>query len=372
MFYAEMKKIWRTAIVIVTVIISLLMFFSFMFRCLKPFHTGDGADSLGIKLEICSDLIDKYGNRIEPEEFAEVENDYSQLMSGADSVIRENELFARNGVNNHEDYIQYMQNAINGSEGYDYNTYSEMRDMIINETGFSPLYFEVYEDILQKYREAYAAGDGRTGILPFEILVYSNNYFMYLIILCIICAFPAAALVMVNDRSSNVSAYQYSGKQGRRIYRTQYMCMNISVMIITSIASAAALYMWKTTGAFKFAGSAISSFLNEEVSAVPLTYGRLVVYFVLIAYILALGTSGIVFFLSANSTNIVNMLTKAVPVTVIGCIIGLLMQDAFCESNAIYSAVHIPYCELITAFIILAASILLNIINYRLLRQHDV
>ena len=94
---------------------------------------------------------------------------------------------------------------------------------------------------MQKYREAYAAGDGRTGILPFEILVYSNNYFVYLIILCIICAFPAAALVMVNDRSSNVSACQYSGSKGRRIYMIQYICMNISAAIIVSVAAAAAL-----------------------------------------------------------------------------------------------------------------------------------
>ena len=137
---------------------------------------------------------------------------------------------------------------------------------------------------MQKYREAYAAGDGRTGILPFEILVYSNNYFVYLIILCIICAFPAATLVMVTDRSSNVSACQYSGSKGRRIYMIQYICMNISAAIIVSVAAAAALYMWKTTGAFKYAGSAISSFLNEAVSVMPLTYGRLVVYFVLIAY----------------------------------------------------------------------------------------
>lgn len=198
---------------------------------------------------------------------------------------------------------------------------------------------------MQKYREAYAAGDGRTGILPFEILVYSNNYFVYLIILCIICAFPAAALVMVNDRSSNVSACQYSGSKGRRIYMIQYICMNISAAIIVSVAAAAALYMWKTTGAFKYAGSAISSFLNEAVSVMPLTYGRLVVYFVLIAYILALAASGIVFFLSANSTSTVNMLTKAVPVIIAACIIGLLMQDAFCESNAI---VDVPCTRSVT------------------------
>ena len=87
MFYAEMKKIWRPVIVIITVMISVLIFFSFMFGCIKPFHAGNGADSLGVKLEICSDLIDKYGNNIEPKEFAEDENDYSQFIVFAVSVL---------------------------------------------------------------------------------------------------------------------------------------------------------------------------------------------------------------------------------------------------------------------------------------------
>ena len=38
MFYAEMKKIWRPVIVIITVMISVLIFFSFMFGCIKPFQ----------------------------------------------------------------------------------------------------------------------------------------------------------------------------------------------------------------------------------------------------------------------------------------------------------------------------------------------
>ena len=65
MFYAEMKKIWRPVIVIITVMISILIFFSFMFGCIKPFQAFNGTDSLGVKLEICSNLIDKYGNSIE-------------------------------------------------------------------------------------------------------------------------------------------------------------------------------------------------------------------------------------------------------------------------------------------------------------------
>ena len=65
MFYAEMNKIWRPVIVIITVIISVLIFFSFMFGCIKPFQAFNGTDSLGVKLEICSGLIDKYGNSIE-------------------------------------------------------------------------------------------------------------------------------------------------------------------------------------------------------------------------------------------------------------------------------------------------------------------
>lgn len=368
MFGAEMKKIWTPGIIVLVTTISLLLFFSFMSRWVKPFQFNDGTDKLDVTLELCNDLIDKYGNSIEADEFAEIENEYKQLLSGASTIIAENDLFMQNGIHDYEDYFQYMQNAISGYEGYDYNTYSEMRSLIVQGTEKSSIYLEVYENVIRQYK---AAGKDRTNILPFEILVYSNNYFVYLIIWCLICAFLFAAPVMVNDRANNVTANQYSSKRGKKLYRTQYMCMVISVIVIVSIIALTALFVWRTTGTLQYANSEIASFLNMETSVIPLTYGRLLLYFIIITYLLTLGMTNIVFYLSANSTNAINMLIKAIPVLIAGCLVGLLMQGALCESNSIYNILHIPYCELIIALIIFGAGIFLNFGNYRVLRRND-
>lgn len=77
------------------------------------------------------------------------------------------------------------------------------------------------------------------------------------------------------------------------------------------------------------------------------------------------------YYLSANSTNAINMLIKTIPVLIAGCLVGLLMQGALCESNSIYNILHIPYCELIIALIIFGAGIFLNFGNYRVLRRND-
>lgn len=368
MFYAEMKKIWKPGIVALIIIISVLLFSAFMLRCVKPFLFDDGSDRTEVTLELCSSFIDKYGNTIEEDEFVEIENEYKQLLYGANTMIAETDLFLQNGIDDYEDYFQYMQNAILGYDGYDYNTYAEMREQIIQATGKSSMYFEIYEDIIQQYK---SAGTGRTSIMPFEILAYANDYFVSMIIWCLICIFLIAAPVMVNDRANHMIANQYSSKKGKKIHRTQYLCMTLSVLITVSIITLVAMLIWKATGTLQYAGSGISSFLNSETSVLPLTYGRFILCFIIITYLLTLGIANIVFYLSAKSVNAINMLIKAIPVLIAGCFVGLFMEGLLCESNSIYKILHITGCELIVALVIFVVGVFLNVRNYRTLRRSD-
>lgn len=368
MFFAEMKKIWRPGIVALILVISVLFFSSFMLRCVKPFLVDDGSDSLEVTLELCTSLIDQYGNSIEEDEFVEIENEYKQLLYGANTMIAATDLFLQNGIDDYEGYVRYMQKAIQGYEGYDYNTYAEMRESIIQATGRSSLYFEAYEDVMQQYR---SAGTGRTSILPFEILAYANDYFAAMILWCLISAFLIAAPVMVNDRANHVVANQYASKKGKKIYSTQYRCMTLSVLIMVSSILFVAMLVWKTTGTLHYAGSEISSFLNGETSVLPLTYGRFLLCFMIIAYLLTLGIANVVFYLSAKSANAINMLLKTIPVLITGCFVGLFMKGLLCESNGIYKLLHITGCELMAALAIFVVGVFLNVRNYRVLRKSD-
>ncbi len=368
MFFAEMKKIWRPGIFVLIILISVLWFSTFMLRCIKPFQFKSESDSTQIMLELCSNFIEKYGNTIESEEFVEIEHEYKQLLYGANTMIAETNLFVQNGVENYEDYFQYMQNAIQGADGYDYNTYAEMRELIIRATGKSAIYFEVYEDIIQQYK---SADIGRNSMMPYEILAYANDYFVSMIIWCLICTFLIATPVMVNDRASDMIANQYSSKVGKKIHRIQCFCMNLSVLIMVSIIVITALFGWKTTGTLQYADSGIASFLNSETPVFLVTYEKFMLSIVAITYVLTLGVANIVFYLSAKSENVIHMLIKAIPVFIVGCLVGLFMNGLFCESNRLYKMFHIPGCEMMVVFAIFVVGVFLNVRNYRAMQKCD-
>ena len=366
MFAAEMKKIWTFRTVLVIVIFSILFFFSFLFQWIKPFQWE--GDSLSVRLDILSDWITRYGNTIDQAEFEEIEEGYNDILYQVWSVVGENSYFKENGVENYGDYLDYEQKAINGYEGYDYSVYSKMRSLLAENTGYSRIWFQEYENVMQQYR---AYGKERNSILPFEVFVYTGNYLMYLAIWCLVCVFFIAAPVMVNDRENNIVAAQYSSRIGKKAYRMQYVCTMFSAFIVVSFITVIGMLAWGTTGAFSFAGADMSSFLNTEVFAVSVTYGKYIMLFIIMVYLLALGVSGILFCLSAHSPSMTSMLLKAIPTLAGGILIVLLLQNTFAESNLIYGLTGKKYCEVIVSAMVLVAGILLSLGSYKALHKKD-
>ncbi|MBD5524104.1 MAG: hypothetical protein HDR04_06740 [Lachnospiraceae bacterium] len=366
MFAAEMKKIWTFRSMLLIIFFSVLFFYSFLYQWIKPFRWEE--DSLNVRLDILSDWIARYGNTIDQTEFEEIEDGYNDILYQAWSVIGENSYFEENGVEDYEDYLDYEQNAINGYEGYDYSVYAKMRSLIAENTGYSRIWFQEYENMMQEYR---AYGKERNSILPFEVYVYTGNYLMYLAIWCLVCVFFIAAPVMVNDRENNIVAAQYSSRIGKKTYRMQYVCTMFSVFIVVSSITVIGMLAWRTTGVFLFAGSDMSSFLNTEVFAISVTYGKYIILFIIMVYLLALGVSGILFCLSAHSPNMTSMLLKAIPALAGGILIVLLLQNALCESNLIYRLTGRKYCEVVVTAVILTAGILLNLGSYKALYKKD-
>lgn len=366
MFTAEMKKNWTFRTVLVIVIFSVLFFFSFLFQWIKPFRWEE--DSLSVRLDILSDWIARYGNTIDQTEFEEIEDGYNNILYEARSVIGENDYFEENGVEDYGHYLDYEQKAINGYEGYDYSVYSKMRSLLAENTGYSRIWFQEYENMMQKYREY---GEEKSSILPFEVFVYTGNYLMYLAIWCLVCVFFIAAPVMVNDRENNIVAAQYSSRIGKKAYWMQYVCTMFSAFIVVSFITVIGMLAWRTTGAFLFAGSDMSSFLNTEVFVISVTYGKYIMLFIIMVYLLALGVSGILFCLSAHSPNMTSMLLKAIPTLAGGILIVLLIQNALCESNLIYRLTSRKYCEVVVTAVILIVGILLNLGSYKALYKKD-
>lgn len=373
MFLAEMKKIWKPQTVLFIVVLSVLFFYSFMYQWIKPFcwnkeNLSWSGDSLNEKISILSAWIEQYGNAIDQAEFREIEKDYNNILYQACSIIDGNDYFKENGVNNYEDYLDYEQKAVNNYEGYDYSVYSEMRRLITQNTGQSSIYFQEYKNAIQQYR---LSGNVRSSILPFEVFVYTNNYLVNLMILCLICVFFVATPVMVDDREHNVIDAQYSSKTGKRTYWIQYVCMMFSSAIVTSVVIIMAMLAWRATGTLLFAESDLTSFLNMENFVVSITYQKYIIFFIIRIYLLVLGIGGILFYLSAHSFNVISMMLKSIPVFAVGVLIALLLQDSFCESNLLYRLLCRKYCEMIAMAAVFVIGIFLNVGNYKVLRRKD-
>lgn len=366
MIFAELKKVLKPESIFIIVIISCLLFTSFLYRWIKPFHFE--GDILNTKIGILQTWIDDYGNSIDETEFKDIEANYNDILRQSATMISDTDYFNEHGINNYEEYLNYAQNAISGNAGYDYSVYSKMRDMLSENTGVSPIYLQEYEAILTEYK---SCGMERNSILPFEVITYTNNYFTYLAIWCFISVFVLAAPVMVNDRASNVVLAQFSSKKGKRIYRIQYITMLATSFVVVSIIIALGLLAWSKTGTLAFAESNLNSFLNGDIPAVSMTFSDFIKIFIGIIYLLSLGISSIVFFLSARSSNAIEMLLKTIPVLVLGCFIALLLQGAFFENNFVFEIGKIKYWEVYISIFVFLTGLILNFGGYRFILKHD-
>lgn len=115
----------------------------------------------------------------------------------------------------------------------------------------------------------------------------------------------------------------------------------------------------------------MQSFLNTESPVISITYKSYILLFLFLIYLMAIGMGSIIFFLSAQSANIIVMLLKTIPALVLGLIVALLLQDAFCERNVMYQLVNIKYCEVIVGTIIFVIGLSLNLYQYKVLRKKD-
>lgn len=366
MILAELKKILNPGSVLIIVILSFLIFTSFLYHWIKPFNYE--GDSLDTKIDILRTLITDYGNNIDETEFREIESNYNDILRQLEAIITNSDYFKARGVNNYEEYLYYAQNAISGIEGYDYGVYSKMCDKLFENTTVSSIYLQEYENILRDYN---FFGAERNSILPFEVTTYTNNYFIYLAIWCFVSVFCLSASVMVNDRASNVVSAQFSSRKGKRIYRIQYITMLITSFVVVSFIIAIGIIEWSKTGTFIFLESYLSSFLNSDISTVSMTYYDFIKIFISIIYLFSLGISSIVFFVSARSFNVIEMLLKAIPVVVMGCLFALLLQGAFFENNFVYGIVRIRYWALYVSIIVFLTGLILNLVGYRFILKHD-
>lgn len=365
MILQELKKIWTPMRIVLLIVISILMYRSFLSPIVKRFEAGEGMDAFQEKLCISREWMMEYGTTIEAEEFADVEKRYDEIIAEIEKSMVQKKAFVECDVKNYEEFLEYQTNALNGKEGFNYLKFKEMDETLFADTPYSSIYLQEYEKMMMDYE---MASEGCYNVLPDEVIIYSTDFLRYLSLWCLIVVFMVAAPVMVNDVASNMNREQYCTRIGRKIYKIQYFCTMLSVLLVEVVVIAFGMAVWEKTNAFDFGKVGLASFMYPVKPTLHITYAEVFGLFVAIMGLLGIGAGSMAFCLSSCSNHVIAMLMKVTPLTVIAGTYLLSLENAFYESNLLYGFVHISGIEIIPAFIIFVTGILCNIVRYKLLR----
>ena len=365
MILQELKKIWTPMRIVLLIVISILMYRSFLSPIVKRFEAGEGMDAFQEKLCISREWMMEYGTTIEAEEFADIEKRYDEIIAEIEKSMVQKKAFVECDVKNYEEFLEYQTNALNGKEGFDYPEFKEMDETLFADTPYSSIYLQEYEKMMMDYE---MASEGCYNVLPDEVIIYSTDFLRYLSLWCLIVVLMVAAPVMVNDVASNMNREQYSTRIGRKIYKIQYFCTMLSVLLVEVVVIAFGMAVWEKTNAFDFGKVGLASFMYPVKPTLHITNAEVFGLFMAIMGLMGIGAGSMAFCLSSCSNHVIAMLMKVTPLTVIAGAYILSLENLFYENNLLYGFLHISGIEMIPAFIIFVTGILCNIVRYKLLR----
>lgn len=368
MVLQEMKKIWTPMRVVIMILVSILMYTSFVSPIIQRFGMGgDGVDAFQEKMRVSKEWISNYGDTIEAEEFSKIEAAFEEIIGEISINMSQKEIFNECGVESYEEFLIYETNAINGKKGFDYEKYKEMRESLFVNTTYNAVYLQEYKEMLKDFEKA---GEGQTAVLPEEVIIYTTDFLIYLSLLCLIIALVVSAPVMVNDVANNVNREQYSSKIGRNIYKVQYRCMIFSVLVSEMIVIVAGMAIWSSTDTFVFSGAGLNSFMGIIEPSLNIRYADVFILFIVIALLLGIGVGSIAFCLSSRSNNAISMLMKVTPLAVVVGMYILGLGNAFYKNNVFYGLLHIPGIEAIVAGVIAVVGVVVNMVNYKNVKKN--
>lgn len=366
MVLQELKKIWTPTRIFCFIALSVLMYASFISPIIKRFETGNGIDAFHEKMQISKEWVSRYGSTVEPEEYADIENEYREMIRKIDASMSDKEIFSECGVESYDEFLTYEVNAVNGKEGYDYGKYKEMRELLFADSTYNAVYLQEYRELMADYEKA---SEEYNAILPEEVIIYTTDFLIYLSIWCFITVLLISSPVMVNDVASNMNTEQYTSKIGKKIYRKQYWCTMFSVLLAEAIVIVIGIIVWKTTGTSAFSRVGLNSFMYHMKPTLKIKYSCMFGLFVLIIGFLGIGVGSIAFCLSSRSSNVISMLIKVTPLAVVAGAYILGLTNAFFRNNIFYNLTHIPGIEILLAAAIAVFGIVINRVNYYLIRS---
>ena len=368
----EIKKIWDLKLILVAFIISGLFYTIFMSNFIVFFKNGH---SITEEIEYAMEMSERYGTEITDEEFSDFMSERQSLISEAEEYIDKFPIFSEVGIYNFEDYERIHEKddqtereyeaiwTLLGEKGNYVRFKIQALDSIEERYDGYPEYVldrglnseDTPKRELARLREI-KEKEEYLNIMDAYSFENTISYSIYLGILTILITLVLVSPLVVNDRSGNIHLLQYSSKNGRRILLQQFISIIISAFTITTLMVLIFGAIYTTNGTFVFWNNGLTSFLNVAVDFFwfDLTYGQYIIYYILLLYILSIGSATVAFVISRFSQNLVVLIMKLIPVFGVFCLISFkVFFKTFSNVNFFYRLTGLPWLEPIVCLFVL-------------------
>lgn len=393
MIREEMKKIWRPGMVLALLFLGFVydtLFLSYYIRewPLDQEDTG--------MVEVCRDLVRAYGTDLSEEEFMEFEAAIPILHKTADRYISESSYGKKHGLRTYEQYAAFCKKAV--EEAAQQGTFADQEEnyadamrmhsyLLSEETGriegrlyAASLLQQTYRSKSEYNKDLWEnSGDGYSqkelehiktayygadqmwqNILPPGLPQVAGRFAGYLLIFICICVCLLLSPLLVRDRISRMQPLQYSSRRGRNIYYCQSAAVMLSAFLVTTAGLAIYGGLFLGHGTSVFFPCRMYSFTMTQFCWPDWTHGTWCLMLLVLCYLTAFGTAGIVFFLSQGSRNYISMLLRVIPLAAaLAVFCPKLTENAFYSRNPLYQYSGIPYSELLCAGILFLTGLVL-------------
>ena len=360
MIIAELRKIWNAKSLAVVVFMCVLYFITFM----RPWVKTDQIEKLQSVDLVPRVLTERFGARIEQDEFQELVYFRDMLIADVDVFIASNPLLAEAGINTFAD-AQFLMDA---ALWVDYDTLTEAERIIRDELydmflwpadGSLPSNLdavvafhkalsvnsltEAYERRVQANGEwhrtidfmlenlpfsehsrqrliAISDSDDFRSIMGFDVIIYTWSYGLRLAILVILSTLILISPLVTTDKMARVHLLQYSSRAGRKIHQKQLAAMLISTLGLTTVLVLIFSMIFSLNETHVFWNNGLNSFMFPHFYIYSITYGQYTLLLIGVIYLLSIGAASFAFIISMLSKNMTTLLFMIVPFFIIAAV----------------------------------------------------
>jgi hypothetical protein len=379
-FVGELKKLWQGKLLLLIVAFGVITWFAFLDRDIQAFEF---MQEYGMYGRYQTELFERYGETLEPEELAEfdIPAKLTEVYAAGDAIIAAKPVFAKYDIHSFEQYLGWlddgysviyvdrgytgsllgvtveegggddaaareyyedrlaMDTALNAPPGSMMDEWIRLRD-IENRYAHYREQLETYIQndprpvVVRSAERLVAAGNSSliSDFLMFQFSSYATTVGVLAVIAILVLTLP----LLTVDRSRNMPSLQYSSAVGRRVLRIQFVATAMSALALSIVL----------TAVFFTPFLAVSgSYWNVHIMSLGIwgmwlyniTFGQYVLVLAGMIMVLCTGTACLAFILARFSSNIVTVVIKAVPTG-----IALAMLSAF-ATNAVLSDTNIVF-----------------------------